>query len=118
MQRKSIIKSCLTILIFIFLLTFVSSLNQYYLSNPVYSDDGSQFSAILYFKGDFNPNYYNYDWTNRSSNLIKPIEKLNIQISLECNQYLHIYITDSLEKKVGKYLFCKRFIQRKSNSLF
>ena len=95
MKRKNII----TILILVLLLTFVSSLNQYYLSNPVYSDDGSQFSGILYFKGDFNPNYYNYDWTNRSSELLKPIEKLNIQISLECNQYLHIYITDALEKR-------------------
>ena len=93
------IKFILNIIIFLLLLTFISSANQYYLSNPVYSDDGSQFSGILDFKGDFNPKNYEYDWTYSNSDLLKPIEKLNIQISLECNQYLHIYITDASQQR-------------------
>ena len=87
--------SCLT---FLLLFVLISTRNQYFLSNPVYSDDGSKFSGILTFSGEFSPSYYNYDWTY-SSNLLKPIERLNIQISLECNQFLHIYITDALEKR-------------------
>ena len=89
----------LSIIITLLLYTYISSINQYYLSNPVYSDDGSQFSGILDFKDTFNPSEYNYEWNNKTSYLLKPIEKLNIQISLECNQYLHIYITDALEKR-------------------
>ena len=85
-------------LVVLILFSFISSLNQYYLSNPVYSEDGSKFSGILTFTGEFNPSYYNYDWT-RSSDLLTPINKLNIQISLECNQYLHFYVTDSVEKR-------------------
>ena len=85
-------------ILFFILINFIYSENQYYLSNPVYSDDGSKFSGILTFKGEFSPSQYNYDWT-RSSNLLKPIEILNIQISLECNQYLHFYVTDSVEER-------------------
>ena len=85
-------------LVVLIILSFISCLNQYYLSNPVYSEDGSKFSGILTFTGEFNPSYYNYDWT-RSSDLLTPITKLNIQISLECNQYLHFYVTDSVEKR-------------------
>ena len=86
------------IIILISLFTFIISRNQYYLSNPVYSEDGSKFSGILTFTGEFSPSNYHYDWT-RSSDLLKPIEKLNIQISLECNQYLHIYIKDALNER-------------------
>ena len=95
---KSKINSVIKLIILLSLLALISSLNQYYLSNPVYSEDGSQFSGILTFKGEFMPQYYGYDWTY-SSDLLKPIENLNIQISLECDQYLHIYITDALEKR-------------------
>ena len=86
------------IILFFILINYIYAVNQYYLSNPVYSEDGSRFSGILTFKGEFSPNEYNYNWT-RSSDLLKPIEILNIQISLECNQYLHFYITDSVEKR-------------------
>ena len=84
--------------ILLFLICYSFSKNQYYLSNPVYSEDHTQFSGILYFKGDFSPEDYHYDWT-RITDLLVPIEKLNIQISLECNKYLHIYVTDALEKR-------------------
>ena len=90
--------SKISFLTLIFLFTLISTRNQYYLSNPVYSGDGSKFSGILTFQGEFSPSGYNYDWTY-SSDLLKPIEKLNIQISLECNQYLHIYVTDAIEKR-------------------
>ena len=85
------------ILIF-FLILNVSSKNQYYLSNPVYSNDGTLFSGILTFKGNFSQSDYHYDWTKKSK-LLTPIENLNIQISLECDKYLHIYITDALQKR-------------------
>ena len=79
-------------------ISFISSKNQYYLSNPIYSDDKTLFSGILSFKGNFSASDYHYEWT-KSSNLLIPIKKLNIQISLECNKYLHIYVTDALEKR-------------------
>ena len=79
-------------------ISFISSKNQYYLSNPIYSDDKTLFSGILSFKGNFSASDYHYEWT-KSSNLLIPIKKLNIQISLECNKYLHIYVTDTLEKR-------------------
>ena len=88
------IKLIVSLLLFV----FISSHNQYYLSDPVYSSDGSQFNGILTFIGDFSPLDYGYDFT-RDSDLLTPIQKLNIQISLECNQYLHIYITDSSQKR-------------------
>ena len=84
--------------IFLYLIIFITSKNQYYLTNPVYSNDGTLFSGILIFKGDFNPSEYHYDWTKKTD-LLFPIKTLNIQISLECNKYLHIYINDALEKR-------------------
>ena len=50
------------------------------------------------FKGNFSASDYHYEWS-KSSDLLIPIKKLNIQISLECNKYLHIYVTDALEKR-------------------
>ena len=84
--------------IFFSLIIFITSKNQYYLTNPVYSNDGTLFSGILMFKGDFNQSEYHYDWTKKTDSLI-PIKTLNIQISLECSKYLHIYINDALEKR-------------------
>ena len=78
----------------------VSCYSQYYLTDPEYSDDGSFFSGILYFQGEFDPDNYHYDWTtNNTKELLNPIERLNIQISLECDQYLHIYVIDALNKR-------------------
>ena len=79
-------------------ISFISTKNQYYLSNPLYSDDKTLFSGILTFKGNFSASDYHYEWS-KSSDLLIPIKKLNIQISLECNKYLHIYVTDALEKR-------------------
>ena len=87
-------------LILAILFISASCFNQYYLTDPEYSDDGRLFSGILYFKGEFNPDDYHYDWTtNKTKELVKPIEKLNIRISLECDQYLHIYIIDAINKR-------------------
>ena len=74
-------------------------MNQYYISNSKYEEEGRIFTGTLNFKGEFNPNSYHYEWNNASSYLLKPIEKLNLKISLECDQYLHIYITDALEQR-------------------
>ena len=74
--------------------------SQYYLTDPEYNEDGSLFSGILYFKGEFNPDNYHYDWTtNKTKELLTPIERLNIRISLECDKYLHIYIIDAINKR-------------------
>ena len=83
-----------------FLIISVACYSQYYLNNPEYSDDGSVFKGVLYFQGEFNPENYHYDWTtNNTKEILKPIEKLNITISLECDKYLHIYVTDSINKR-------------------
>ena len=90
----------LNFLIFFVLLIFVSCHNQYYLTNPEYSKNGSIFTGILIFKGEFNPENYHYDWTiNNTKEVLNPIKNLNITISLECDKYLHIYITDANNKR-------------------
>ena len=82
------------------LLIYISCHSQYYLTNPEYSEDGSKFSGILFFKGEFSPENYHYDWTtNNTKEILKPIERLNIGLSLECDKYLHIYITDAINKR-------------------
>ena len=73
--------------------------SQYYISNPVYIEEGRIFTGELNFKGEFNSSDYHYDWTNSSSELLKPIEELKLEISLECDKYLHIYITDKNNKR-------------------
>ena len=86
----------------IILIITVSCYNQYYLTDPKYSEDGSLFSGILYFTGEFDPENYHYDWTTNTSKtkeVLKPIERLNIQISLECDKYLHIYVADAINKR-------------------
>ena len=78
----------------------VSNFSQYYLTDPEYSEDGRLFSGILYFKGEFNPEDYQIDWsTNNTKEILTPIERLNIRISLECDQYLHIYVIDAINKR-------------------
>ena len=77
----------------------VSCHNQYYISNAEYSEEGKVFSGNLIFKGFFDPDNYHIDWNNKTSHLLKPIENLIIKISLECDKYLHIYVTDALEKR-------------------
>ena len=82
------------------LLLSISCYSQYYLTDPKYSEDGTKFSGVLYFQGEFNPDNYHYDWTaNNTKELLNPIERLNIQISLECDKYLHIYVTDAIDKR-------------------
>ena len=90
----------LTFLLQIILLISASCFSQYYLTNYEYSENGSLFSGILNFKGEFDPEKYHYDWTtNNTKELLKPIEKLNISITLECDEYLHIYVIDALNKR-------------------
>ena len=82
------------------LLLSISCYSQYHLTDPKYSEDGTKFSGVLYFQGEFNPDNYHYDWTaNNTKELLNPIERLNIQISLECDKYLHIYVTDAINKR-------------------
>ena len=91
--------SLIKIYVLLFLIVYSLSKNQYYLSDSEYSEDRTKFSGILNFKGDFSPEDYHYDWTKTSSSLLVPIEKLKIQISLECNKYLHIYVTDASQER-------------------
>ena len=77
----------------------IACTNNYYLSDPQYIEEGRVFMGKLNFKGEFNPENYDIDWTNKSSPILKPIEILNLTISLECDKYLHIYVTDALEKR-------------------
>ena len=91
-------KVTLKIINLLFLLIFISAKNQYYLSSSTFSNDGTLFNGTLSFKGEFSPSDYHYDWT-RSSDLLVPIEKLFIQISLECGQYLHFYVTDATQER-------------------
>ena len=86
------------LLILSVLISTISTKNQYYLSDPLFSSDGTIFNGTLSFKGDFSPQDYHYDWT-RTSDLLVPIKKLNIKISLECDKYLHIYITDASQER-------------------
>jgi len=96
------------------LLLSVSCYSQYYLTDPEYSEDGTKFSGILYFQGEFNPDNYHYDWTaNNTKELLSPIERLNIQISLECDKYLHIYITDALNKRwENQFSICESYQEK------
>ena len=82
------------------LLISVSCHSQYYLTDPEYSEEGRIFSGNLIFEGEFNPDDYHYDWTfNNTKERLNPIVKLKIQISLECDKYLHIYVTDAEKKR-------------------
>ena len=82
------------------LFSFVSGHSQYYLSDAQYSEDGRIFTGVLNFEGEFDPDNYAYDWTaNNTKELLTPIEKLNLRISLECDKYLHFYVTDANKKR-------------------
>ena len=85
-------------LLLLILLATISAKNQYYLSKYTFSNEGTIFNGTLSFKGNFTPSDYHYDWT-QESDLLVPIKKLNIQISLECGEYLHIYVTDAKEER-------------------
>ena len=83
--------------IFLNLLLLFSSKNQYYLTDYSFSSDYTKFFGTLAFKGEFNPKDYHYPWNKPES--LKPIEKLKIEISVECSKYLHFYVTDANEER-------------------
>ena len=87
-----------SIILSIILMALISSKNDYYLTDFGYSNDGTIFNQTLVYKGKFSPSDYHYDWT-RPSDLLVPIEKLRIIISLECGKFLHIYVTDDSQKR-------------------
>ena len=84
------------ILIFISLISFlsVSCHSQYYLKEGGYIEDGRAYSGVLEFVGEFNADDYHYDWNNKTTYLLDPIKELKLEITLECDTYLHFYITD------------------------
>ena len=84
------------ILIFISLILFlsVSCHSQYYLKEGGYIEDGRAYSGVLEFVGEFNADDYHYDWNNKTTYLLDPIKELKLEITLECDTYLHFYITD------------------------
>ena len=66
-------KNQISFLILTILYVSISCHNQYYISNPKYNEKGTEFTGNLDFKGDFSPDNYDIDWTDKTSNLLKPI---------------------------------------------
>ena len=87
------------ILIFAILFISIGCYSQYYLSDGKYDEGKRIFTGFLNFKGEFDPDNYHYEWNNASSYLLNPITKLSLKISLECDKYLHIYITDAAQQR-------------------
>ena len=104
------------ILIFLSFILFisVSCHNQYYLKEGAYKDDGRAYEGALEFIGDFNPGDYHYDWTNQSSHLLTPIRELKFEITLECDKYLHFYVTDKNNERWEPLKPCDEYIEYKS----
>ena len=72
------------------------SKNDYVLKSYSYEDPSqSHFVGYLEYKGTFNPaDYEGINWRNTSSSL-SPIPNLKVDIKLECNEILHIKVTDA-----------------------
>ena len=112
------------------LIPFILSKNDYYLTNWKYLDKyRTKFEGILEYKNNkvFNPEEYNINFQNKSS--LFPIKKLRINIDLECNEIIHLTITDNdkerwnpsnytispnYKKKIKK---CQNIIPLKSNGI-
>ena len=92
-------KKILSFLLLVILSISVGCTNNYRISNAKYTEEGRVFIGTLNFEGSFSPDNYDIDWTYKESDLLKPIEKLSLTISLECDKYLHIYITDAAEQR-------------------
>ena len=99
-------------LISLILFISISCHNQYFLREGEYKDDGRKYEGILEFQGDFNANDYHYDWTNRTSHLLKPIRELKLEITLECDKYLHFYVTDKNEARWEPLSTCDQYTER------
>ncbi len=117
-------------LIFYLLIPFILSKNDYYLTNWKYLDKHkTKFEGILEYKNNkkFNPKDYNITFQNKSS--IFPINKLTINIDLECNEIIHIKLTDNEKERwnpsnytisstyKNKIKKCKNIIPLKSNGI-
>ena len=92
-------KKIFHILIFAILFISIGCYSQYYLSDGKYDEGKRIFTGFLNFKGEFDPDNYHYEWNNASSYLLNPFTKLSLKISLECDKYLHIYITDAAQQR-------------------
>ena len=105
--------SIITFFIFFILISLTTTKNDYYLSNGKYSEDGTTFTGLLTYSGNFNPSDYHYDWTRKDSDLLIPIKELTLKITLECGQYLHFYVTDSKKKRwENPYAVSEEFKQK------
>ena len=117
-------------LIFYLLIPFILSKNDYYLTNWKYLDKHkTKFEGILEYKNNkkFNPEDYNITFQNESS--LFPINKLRINIDLECNEIIHIKLTDNEKERwnpsnytisstyKNKIKKCKNIIPLKSNGI-
>ena len=117
-------------LIILILFSFVLSKNDYFLTEGKYLDSTrTKFEGILEFKNPtFNAKDYNIEFQNKSS--LTPIKKLKINLDLECNEVIHLKITDKekerwepsnytisseYKEKVKK---CKSSIPLKSNGIY
>ena len=107
-------RNLIIFLLSLILFISVSCHNQYYLKEGAYKDDGRAYEGVLEFIGDFNPGDYHYDWTNQSSHLLTPIRELKFEITLECDKYLHFYVTDKNKARWEPLKPCDEYIEYKS----
>ena len=92
-------KKTILFLILCILFLSISCHSQYYLKEGVYKDNYRTFIGTLEFIGDFNAGDYHYEWNNVTTSLLTPIKELKLEISLECDKYLHFYVTDKNEER-------------------
>ena len=117
-------------LIFYLLIPFIFSKNDYYLTNWKYLDIyRTKFEGILEYKNnnEFNAKDYNIIFQNESS--LFPIKKLKINIDLECNEIIHLKLTDYEKERwnpsdytispnyKNKIKKCKNIIPLKTNGI-
>ena len=118
------------IIFLIFFFSFVISKNDYFLREGKYLDPKeTKFEGILEFQSsNFDPNEYNISFQNDSN--LEPIKNLKINIDLECNEIIHLKLTDKdnerweasnytisneYKKKIKN---CKSTIPLKSNGIY
>ena len=77
----------------------ISCKNDYSLSSGSFTDE-TQYcfkGELLYSSSTFKPEDYNIEFQNKSS--LSPIKSLSLEIDLQCNEILHLKITDKDNKR-------------------
>ena len=74
-------------------------INNYQLSNAKFTDDKkNKFTADLKFEGSYSPSGFK-DVKFQNPNSLTPIKELSILIELQCDEMIHIKITDKNNKR-------------------